>query len=95
MTLAMFGMACIGIYYFLVTKPQQAELSAYEQMLDSIDKHDTIETVGGIIGTVMQIIDKQDSPKLLVIRSDEKSNSRLTIDRRFVRRVVKKKNAKD
>jgi preprotein translocase subunit YajC len=84
----MAGFAAVMIWHLVVTLPGKREQENFQRKLDSIEKLDEILTVGGIVGTVMAI-DKNENR--LVLRTDEKSNSRITIDRRFVREILQKK----
>lgn len=43
----------IGIFYFLIIRPQQKKQKETEQMLSSIRKGDRVLTSGGLFGTVI------------------------------------------
>jgi preprotein translocase subunit YajC len=43
----------IGIFYFLIIRPQQRKQRDTEQMLSSIKKGDRVLTTGGLYGTVI------------------------------------------
>ena len=48
----------LGIFFFLVIRPQQRERKRREAMLASIKKGDRIVTTGGLIGTVVGLGDQ-------------------------------------
>jgi preprotein translocase subunit YajC len=48
----------LGIFFFLVIRPQQRERKRREEMLASIKKGDRIVTTGGLIGTVVGLGDQ-------------------------------------
>jgi len=48
----------IGIFYFILIRPQRAEQKKRRQMLSAVGKNDEIVTTGGIHGTVVNVKDK-------------------------------------
>ncbi len=64
----------IGIFYFLVFRPEQQRRKKTKQMLDNLKKNDEVVTTSGIHGTVVIIKDKT-----VVVRVDE--GSRIEFDR--------------
>jgi len=65
----------IGIFYFLIIRPQNKKRKETEKMLSSLKKGDKIVTIGGIYGTVSTvkettvIIKVDDNVKLEFLRS--------------------------
>jgi preprotein translocase subunit YajC len=58
----MFGMivpliAIMGVFYFLMIRPQQAKLKEHQAMLAKVSKGDTVVTNGGLIGRVVRVVD--------------------------------------
>ncbi len=49
-----------GIMYFLIFRPQRAQMKAREQMLANIRRNDTIVTGGGIVGKVTKVVDERE-----------------------------------
>ena len=56
-----------------------------EQMLNSIQRHDRIQTVGGIIGSVAEVRDDE-----IVLKVDETTNTKIRVARSAVSAVLKK-----
>ena len=56
-TLVMFGLI-IGIFYFLIMRPQQKRAKDKQKMLDNLKKGDKVVTGGGMHGTVSGLDDK-------------------------------------
>jgi preprotein translocase subunit YajC len=58
-TLHMFAILAItvGIFYFMIIRPQQKKQKETEAMLASIKKGDRVLTSGGIFGTVIGVKD--------------------------------------
>jgi len=65
----------IGIFYFLIIRPQNKKKKETEKMLSALKKGDKIVTIGGLYGTVQSvkettvIIKADDNVKLEFLRS--------------------------
>ncbi|MGI9482169.1 MAG: preprotein translocase subunit YajC [Hyphomicrobiales bacterium] len=55
--------AMVGIFYFLVMRPQQKRLKDHAAMVANIRRGDTIVTNGGIVGKVAKVTE---DPEILV-----------------------------
>lgn len=71
----------IGIFYFLMYRPQKKQEKEQQQMRNSIEVGDEITTIGGIIGRVVAIKDET-----LVIETS-KERTKIRILRTAVRSV--------
>lgn len=80
-TLIMFALI-IGIFYFMILRPQQKRQKERQKMLDSVQKGDKVVTTGGMHGTVAGI----DEKTLLLQVSD---NVKLKFDRSAVTTIVR------
>lgn len=49
--------AVFAIMYFLIIRPQRAQVKKREEMLKNIRRGDTIVTGGGILGKVTKVLD--------------------------------------
>ena len=47
--------AMIGIFYFLVMRPQQKRMKDHQAMLNAVRRGDKVVTNGGIVGTVTKV----------------------------------------
>jgi preprotein translocase subunit YajC len=56
----------IGIFYFLLIRPQRRQQEKHKQLLASVQRGDRIVTTGGIVGDVVHIKDD-----VVTIRSGE------------------------
>jgi preprotein translocase subunit YajC len=81
-TLIMF-VVIIGIFYFLIIRPQQKRAKERQKLLDSVQKGDKVITVGGVHGVVEGVEDKT----LLVKIAD---NVKVKFERSSVSTVVGK-----
>ena len=53
--------AMIGIFYFLVMRPQQKRMKAHQEMVANMKRGDTIVTNGGLIGKVKKVVDDREA----------------------------------
>ncbi len=61
-----------------------------EEMLSSIRKHDRVQTIGGVIGSVVEV-----KPNTVVLKVDESSNTRMTFSRTAIQQVLTENPDKD
>jgi preprotein translocase subunit YajC len=55
-----------------------------QEMLDALGKHDRVQTVGGIIGTVTEVRENE-----ILLKVDENTNTKLRMTRASVQQVLK------
>lgn len=60
-----------------------------EEMLSAIKKHDKVQTIGGVIGTVVEI-----KSNIVVLKVDESANTRITFARSAIQQVVAESDEK-
>jgi preprotein translocase subunit YajC len=80
-TLLMFALI-IGIFYFMILRPQQKRQKDREKMLNAVKKGDKVVTAGGMHGTVVGI----DEKTILVQVAD---NVKLKFDRSAITSIVR------
>ncbi|MGE5309332.1 MAG: preprotein translocase subunit YajC [Deltaproteobacteria bacterium] len=73
----------IGIFYFLLIRPQKAEQKKRQDMLGKLAKNDEIVTSSGIHGTVINVKDKT-----VTLRIDE--NVKIELEKAAVAEVIKR-----
>jgi preprotein translocase subunit YajC len=71
-------------YLFLI-RPQQKQQKELQKMLSAMKKNDKVETIGGIIGIVANVNEKEDEVTLKV---DENSNVRMRFTRKSIVRII-------
>jgi preprotein translocase subunit YajC len=47
----------MGVFYFLLIRPQQRKMKEHQEMLKKVGKGDTVITSGGLIGKVIKVVD--------------------------------------
>lgn len=63
---------------------QRKERKRRESLLGAIKKHDRVQTIGGIIGSVVEV-----KPDVVVLKVDESSNTRMTFAKSAVQQILK------
>ena len=72
--------AFIGIFYFILIRPQRQQAKKHEELLKGIKRGDEVVTTGGIVGEVVHVKDN-----LLTIKSGE---AKLVVERERVAKVT-------
>ncbi len=78
----MMALMFVVLYFFMIRGPRQKQ-KQHEQMLKAIKKNDRIQTIGGILGTVLEVRDDE-----VLIKIDEATNTKMRITRGAVSRVL-------
>jgi len=69
-------------FYFFLLRPKNKQEKQRVAMLSSLKKGDRIQTIGGILGTVIESRDDE-----VVVKVDETSNTKITFSRSAIHRV--------
>lgn len=62
---------------------QRRDRKKKDAMLSAIKKHDRVQTVGGVLGSVVDV-----KPDTVVLKVDESSNTRITFARSSIQQVI-------
>ena len=73
----------LGVFWFLIIRPQQKKQKAHQRMVDSLNKGDKVVTNGGIFGTIVKVGDDR-------ITLEVASKVQINIERQQVSRIDKK-----
>jgi preprotein translocase subunit YajC len=73
----------LGVFWFVMFRGNRKEKQKKEAMLNAVAKNDRVLTIGGIIGTVVQVKGEE-----LVIKVDESTNTKIIVIRSAVRQVL-------
>jgi preprotein translocase subunit YajC len=76
----------LGIFYFLIIRPQQTKAKEHTNMLAKLDKNDEVVTSGGVHATVVSVGEK--TAKLRIA-----DNCTIEIDKASIALVTKKRGA--
>ena len=72
--------AFIGIFYFILIRPQRQQAKKHEELLKSVKRGDEVVTSGGIVGEVVHV-----KENLLTIKSGE---AKLVVERERIAKVT-------
>ncbi|HNV85959.1 MAG TPA: preprotein translocase subunit YajC [Candidatus Omnitrophota bacterium] len=78
----------LGIFYFLLIRPQQKKEKARLAMIEGLKKGDRVVTSGGIVGTVVGV--RED---LVVIKTGDE-DTKLEVLKSSVSQQIEKKDSK-
>ena len=84
--------ACIVIFYVFMIRGKKKQESTRKEMLNQLKRGDRIQTIGGILGTVVEARDDE-----VLVKVDESSNTKIRFARSAIHRVLeadKEKNPK-
>ena len=71
------------VFYIFLFRGQGRKRREAEKMVQALKKNDRVQTIGGIIGTV--VATKGDE---VVVRVDESSNTKMTFVRQSIQRIL-------
>jgi preprotein translocase subunit YajC len=82
----LFLMLGLMVFMFVMTALSgRKEKRRRAELLSSIQRHDRVQTAGGVIGTVVEVHDDE-----IVLKVDEATNTRIRFARSSVQTVLKK-----
>ena len=73
------------LFFLLVLRPQRNEMKKLQQSLAKLKKNDRVITSGGIHGVVVQA---NAGDPTVVVRIDENSGARITVNRDAIAKIV-------
>jgi len=73
----------LGFVMILMSMAQRKERKKRDAMLKAIKKHDRVQTVGGGLGSIVEV--KSDE---VVLKVDESSNTRITFARSAIQQIL-------
>ncbi len=73
----------LGLLYFFMMRGPQKKEKARKQMLSDMKKNDKVRTIGGIIGTVVEVREKE-----IIVKIDESNNTRIKMVREGIGEVL-------
>jgi len=73
----------LAVMIIMSVSGQRRERKKRQAILGSIQKHDKVQTVGGVIGSIVEI-----KPDFVVLKVDEASNTRITFARSSIQQVI-------
>lgn len=82
--LILFGLMFVLMYVILFRGPRKKQ-QQHKQMMQALAKNDRVQTIGGIIGTVVDIKDDE-----ITLKIDESNNTKMKLVRSAISRNLSK-----
>ena len=76
-------MIAMGVFFFVTTRGQRREKKRRQEMLDGMAKNDRVMTIGGIVGTIVSVKEKE-----VVVKVDESTNTKMTFSKRAIQQLI-------
>ncbi len=76
-------LAMIAVFWFIMSRGRSKERQKYEQMLNALKRNDRVQTIGGVIGTVVEVRENE-----VVLKVDESSNTKMRFNRQAIKEVL-------
>ena len=74
------------VLYFIMFRGPKKRQQQQQQMIKSLRKNDRVQTVGGILGTVLEVTDNE-----ITLKVDESNNTKIKILPSAVSKVIEQK----
>jgi preprotein translocase subunit YajC len=72
--------------YFVMFRGPKKKQQQQEQMTKSLKKNDRVQTIGGILGTVLEVTDSE-----ITLKIDESNNTKIKVIPSAINRVIEQK----
>jgi preprotein translocase subunit YajC len=80
----MFGLILmVGVFFYIMMRGDRSQKKKKETMLNAMKKNDRVMTIGGIVGTIVQVRDNE-----VVLKVDEATNTKVTFIKRAIQQVL-------
>jgi preprotein translocase subunit YajC len=76
----------IGVFWFIMMGGQRKEKKRRAAMLSALGKGNKVQTIGGILGTVIEVRDNE-----VLVKVDENSNTRMRFAKSAIQTVLEDK----
>lgn len=76
-------MLVLVVLWIFVLRGKRKQETERKTMLESLKKNDRVETIGGLLGTVVEVRDGE-----VVLKADENNNTKLRFRRSAIHRVI-------
>lgn len=73
----------LGIFYFLMFRGQKKDKQRHAQMLANLKRNDRVQTIGGVLGTVVDTREEE-----VVLKVDETNNVKMRFNRSAIKEVL-------
>ena len=85
MTFILLGLMFV-VFYFMIFRGPKKKQQKQQKMIQSLQKNARVQTVGGILGTVLEVGDNE-----ITLKVDETSNTKIKVLPSAISRVIENK----
>jgi preprotein translocase subunit YajC len=85
-TQLIFIVLIFAVLYFVMFRGPKKQRQQQEQMVKSLKKNDRVQTIGGILGTVLEVTDTE-----ITLKIDESNNTKIKVLPSAISRVTEQK----
>ncbi|MBK9118430.1 MAG: preprotein translocase subunit YajC [Phycisphaerales bacterium] len=71
------------VFWWIMARGKSKERQRYEAMLNALKRNDKVQTISGIIGTVVEVRDSE-----VVLKVDETTNTKMRFNRYAIKEVI-------
>lgn len=76
------------VFQYMMWRSQKRDRQQHEEMINTLQRNDRVQTVGGLLGTVVEVRDQE-----VVVKIDETNNVRARFTRDAIKTVLNKAGA--
>jgi preprotein translocase subunit YajC len=73
----------MGVFYIFMFRGQRKEKQKHANMLTNLKRNDRVQTIGGLLGTVVDVRDQE-----VVLKVDESNNVKMRFNRGAIKEVL-------
>jgi preprotein translocase subunit YajC len=73
----------VGVFGWFMSRGRSKERRKYEDMLKALKKNDRVQTIGGVLGTVVDVRDND-----VLVKVDETNNVKIRFNRTAIKEVL-------
>ncbi len=81
-------LALMGLMIFMTFRSQSKEKKKRKELLNTLSKGDKVQTIGGILGSIVEIRDNE-----IIVKVDENSNTKIKFTRSAIQAKVEEKDS--
>lgn len=80
----------LGVFYYFMFRSQRTERQKHQSMLNSLKRGDRVQTIGGILGAVVDVRENE-----VILKVDENANVRVRFNRSAIKEVLSRGDANE
>jgi len=73
----------MGVFFIMTSRSSKRDRNKKADMINNLKKNDRVMTIGGILGTVVNVRDNE-----VILKVDEATNTRMTFLKRSIQQLV-------